>query len=623
MSAERADDLERVAEAVSDGTPVDWMGEMAARPELSNVLIGLKRLEKVRTAHEGIPESAGSAPGGSADSDRPTKTLHAATAPVSAAEPRAGSQPLFRWGPLDVLEKVGEGSGGEVFRAYDPSLETEFALKLRKTGDELGSATVVEFLAEGRRLARVRHPNVLVVHGADVHGGRMGIWTDLVRGKSLEAYLKHHGPLSAREASLIGLDLCRALAAVHAAGLVHRDVKTSNVMREEGGRIVLMDFGSMAELPPPGSKGRGAGPQGTPLTMAPEQLRGETAERAADLYALGVLLYRMVCARYPIEAQTVPELREKHARGDRVPLRDRRADLPLDFVQVVERALAPDPGNRYPSVGEMERALAATLGAGSSAHHAAGAEGARRRARRRAVAVASVAAALLVVTLVVWPKQPAPLPPDRTKQFTASGTPAIDGSATTATPTTLDVTAALYRRSGERDQPFPAGGRVELGDQLSIVLQGNGPMHTYVFNRDAVGKAYVLFPIPGVSPTNPLSAGIRYRLPGQMGDSVLYWTVTNVGGRESIVAIAARAPLGEVEQLIAQVPAASTQRPLQHGTESVRPRNLRGIGGLVTGGTVSEETRRRLDETVRTLTERAKAKGDVWVWETEFKNPAP
>jgi hypothetical protein len=621
MSAERAEDLERVAEAVSDGTPVDWKEEMAARPELSSTLLGLKRLEKVRAAHEGSPEPAGSSPGGSSDSERATKTWHAATTrSVSAAE-RPGSQPIFRWGPLDVLEKVGEGSGGEVFRAYDPSLETEFALKLRKTDDALGSATVTEFLAEGRRLARVRHPNVLVVHGADVHTGRMGIWTDLVRGKSLEAYLKQHGPLSAREATLIGLDLCRALAAVHAAGLVHRDVKTSNVMREEGGRIVLMDFGSMTELLPPGERRADAGPQGTPLTMAPEQLRGETAERAADLYALGVLLYRMVSARYPIEAKTVPELREKHARGDRVPLRDRRADLPLDFVQVVDRALAPDPRQRYSSAGEMERALAATLGAGSGHHHAAGAEGARRRSRRRTYAVAAVAATLLVVTLVISSRKPTPPTPRGGAKQSATA-PAIGGSAPMV-PAALDVTAALYRRSGERDQPLPAGGRVELGDQLSIVLQSNDSMYTYVFNKDVAGKAYVLFPISGVSPGNPLSAGVRYRLPGQIGDSVAYWAVTNVGGRESIVAIAARAPLAEVEQLIAQVPPASADRPVQRGTESSRPRNLRGIGGLVTGGTVSEETRRRLDETIRVLAERAKAKGDVWVWETEFENPAP
>lgn len=603
MSAESPDELERVAGAVSDGIPVDWKGEMAARPELSNALLGLKRLEKVRTAHEGVSESGGAAPGGSADPDRPTKTWHAATTTsVSAVEP-PGAAPLFRWGHLEVLEKLGEGSGGEVFRAYDPSLEAEFALKLRKTGDALGSATVTGFLAEGRRLARVRHTNVLVVHGADVHGGRMGIWTDLVRGKSLEAYLKQQGPLSAREASLIGLELCRALAAVHGSGLVHRDVKTSNVMREEGGRIILMDFGSMAELPPPGALRAADGAQGTPLTMAPEQLRGETAGRAADLYALGVLLYRMVSARYPIEAKTVPELLEKHARSERVPLRDRRADLPLNFVQIVDRALSSDPKQRYSSVGEMERALAATMGAG-----------------RRPYAVAAVAATLFLAMLFLWPRPPKP-----SEDASRSGAATPPGGTAVVVPSAaLSASAFLYRRQGNGDQPLSTGARVEPGDQLSIILQGNGPMHTYVLNEDATGNVFVLFPIPGVSPRNPLSGGIRHRLPGQMGDSLVYWTVTSAGGRESIVTIASRSPLDELERVIAQVPPASPGRPVRYGTvDPASLRNLRGIGGLVKGGTVAEETHRMLDETIRALGERAKATGDVWVWEAQLENPAP
>jgi len=602
MSVELPEELARVAEAVSDGTPVDWKGEMAARPELSNTLLGLKRLEKVRAAHEGVSEFGGAAPGGSADPDRPTKTWHAATTmSVSAAE-QPGAAPLFRWGHLDVLEKVGEGSGGEVFRAYDPSLETEFALKLRKTDDAMGSITVTGFLAEGRRLARVRHPNVLVVHGADVHGGRMGIWTDFVRGKSLEAHLKQHGPLSAHEATLIGLELCRALAAVHGSGLVHRDVKTSNVMREEGGRIILMDFGSMAEIPPPGALRAADGAQGTPLTMAPEQLRGETAGRGADLYALGVLLYRMVSARYPLEAKTVPELLQKHARGERVPLRDRRADLPLDFVQIVDRALASDPKQRYSSVGEMERALGATIGAG-----------------RRPYAVAAVAATVLLAALLLWPRPPKPS--EDASRFGA----AVPGGPAMAVPSAaLSASASLYRRQGGGDQPLPTGARVEPGDQLSIILQGNGPMHTYVLNEDATGNVFVLFPIPGVSPRNPLSAGIRHRLPGQMGDSLVYWTVTSAGGRESIVTIASRSPLDELERVIAQVPPASPGRPVRYGTvDPAALRNLRGIGGLVKGGTVAEETHRMLDETIRALGERAKATGDVWVWEAQLENPAP
>src|SRR5262249_58530632 len=105
-----------------------------------------------------------------------------------------------------------------------------------------------------RRLARVRHPNVVTVHGADLHDRRAGLWMEALRGRTLEERLRHEGPLGAREAALVGAELCGALAAVHGQGLVHGDVKTHNVMREgapgsarDAGRIVLMDFGSAHE----------------------------------------------------------------------------------------------------------------------------------------------------------------------------------------------------------------------------------------------------------------------------------------------------------------------------------------------------------------------------------------
>jgi serine/threonine-protein kinase len=319
MSPERSEDLERVAEAVADGTPVNWEGEMAARPELSQVLRNLYQLEKVRGAHGSAPVS-----------EAPTKQAPPATLQEDTRE----ETPLFVWGSLHVMEKVGETTGSDVFRAFDPILQTEFALKLRKPSDERPDPATERF-SEARRLARVRHPNVLAVHGADEHGGRMGIWTDFVRGMSLEDYFQQAGPLSAREATLIGLDVCRALAAVHGAKLVHRDVKASNVMREAGGRIILMDFGCVTEMPSPGTSLTGGPVAGTAITMAPEQLRGVVAGSATDIYGLGVLLYRLVSGRYPTEAVTLAELMEKHRRGERVPLRDRRADLPLDFVQVV------------------------------------------------------------------------------------------------------------------------------------------------------------------------------------------------------------------------------------------------------------------------------------------------
>jgi predicted ATPase len=272
----------------------------------------------------------------------------------------------FRWGHLLVLERVGQGGFGEVYRALDPQLDREVALKLVHLDDAGLESSARRFLAEARRLASVRHPNVVAVHGAAVHDGRAGIWTDFVRGRTLEDRLATDGPLGAVEAIFAGLDLCRALAAVHAAGAIHGDVKTTNVMREEGGRILLVDFGAARPRP----AGRGDAPVarrretlfGTPHFLAPELVAGEEPTPASDLYALGVVLYRLVSGRYPLPADTLGELLLAHERAAQVPLRDVRADLPAAFIQVVERALAPDPGQRFASGGAMERALLSALG---------------------------------------------------------------------------------------------------------------------------------------------------------------------------------------------------------------------------------------------------------------------
>ncbi|HUK63868.1 MAG TPA: FG-GAP-like repeat-containing protein, partial [Dongiaceae bacterium] len=193
--------------------------------------------------------------------------------------------------------------------------------------------------------------------------------------RTLEELIVALGPLSAREAAAIGLDLCAALASVHAAGLVHGDVKTRNVMREgratgdtrgeagSAGRIVLMDFGSAHE---PRAAEAGAGSPGTPLFAAPELLAGGSPSVASDLYALGVVLYRLVSGYFPVEAANVNELAAKLARGEIVPLRTRRPDLPPAFVQVVDRAIAHDPARRHPDAAHMERALAAAAGAMSA-----------------------------------------------------------------------------------------------------------------------------------------------------------------------------------------------------------------------------------------------------------------
>jgi serine/threonine protein kinase/tetratricopeptide (TPR) repeat protein len=259
------------------------------------------------------------------------------------------------WGHLEIREPLGRGSAGDVYAAWDPRLETDVALKVLHTmNDETGA----ERIDEARRTARVRHPNVVSVHGADVQDGRVGVWMELVHGRSLEALLRDQGPFGWREATVIGMDLCAALAAVHQAGLLHRDLKAQNVLREEGGRIVLMDFstGIEAESAPDATAA------GTPLYLAPEVLLGKPATERSDIYSLGVLLFHLVTGRYPVHGRSLAELKAAHgqARGSR--LIDVRADVPETFAAVVDRALAADPQTRHESAGELRQALAHALG---------------------------------------------------------------------------------------------------------------------------------------------------------------------------------------------------------------------------------------------------------------------
>ena len=302
----------------------------------------------------------------------------------------------------------GSGTFGEVYRAWDRHLEREVALKLlrpasRSTSDDDPHSSRIA--REGRLLARVRHPNVITVYGVEVHDGRVGLWMELIRGTTLEALLQKRGPFSAQEAALIGIDLCRALAAIHAAGLIHRDVKAQNVMREDGGRIVLMDLGTGREL----DQEQGDGlPDlaGTPLYLAPEIFDGAAASEQTDLYSLGVLLYHLVTGSFPVQGDDHRRVARGHRRSAPVSgCAMRVADLPTAFVRVVDRAIAADPSRRYASAGALEADLAQTLEV-TAVPAAADApvdvpKDVRPSAWRRAGAAAALAASL-VVALLAW-----------------------------------------------------------------------------------------------------------------------------------------------------------------------------------------------------------------------------
>jgi eukaryotic-like serine/threonine-protein kinase len=347
-----AQHLAEVAAAIADGTPVDWASveSSASTPEDREIIAQLRLLATVGiVARTGLGEpspifSAGIGAGATTNRDE-----------ASTIEADGGIRPSH-WRHLTVSEVVGRGGFGTVYRALDPKLDKVVALKLIPASTS--SPREAEGLGEGRRLARVRHPNVVTIHGADYDNGYFGLWMEFVRGRTLRQIVEQRGPFGSDEALLIGVEVARALAAVHGAGLIHRDVKAQNVMREDGGRLVLMDFGAGEDV-----RGLAARPgtAGTPVYMAPEVLNGGRATRQSDIYSLGVLLFYLVTGTHPVSGQTWTDVRQAHQAGRRALLRDLRPDLPARFVRCVETLIAPAAADRVQTAGAAEALLQQTL----------------------------------------------------------------------------------------------------------------------------------------------------------------------------------------------------------------------------------------------------------------------
>ena len=291
-----------------------------------------------------------------------------------------------QWGPLRVFERIGHGAFGDVYRAWDTRLDREVALKLLpdavgppEGGHYEGRSTVID---EGRLLARVRHPNVVTIYGAERINGRVGLWMELVKGHTLEETLRDGTTFSAKEVQRIGIELCRAVAAVHAAGLLHRDIKAQNVMLADEGRVVLMDFGTGRDL----DDSTDGHVSGTPLYLAPEVLAGNAASPRSDVYSAGVVLYHLLTGSYPVQGRDLAALRRAHTARTAGTLPDNRRQIPARLRRVIARALDPDPDQRY--------ATADLFGASLSALD--------RAPRLRVASSLTAIASIVVIALVAW-----------------------------------------------------------------------------------------------------------------------------------------------------------------------------------------------------------------------------
>ena len=549
MTAKPADDpaVLSVASSIAEGIPVDWEHLAAdADGTTTAVLDELRVLERVSRMSQPVPDT---------------------------------------WGSFAILGEIGHGAYGTVYRALDATLNLEVALKVIRQRGPLRPRDPDRALNEARLLAQLNHPNVVRVFKAERQGQDVGVAMELLHGRTFDELVIHQGPFNAREAMLVGVDICCGLAAVHGARLVHGDVKAQNVMRAAGGRTVLMDFGAGYDVKTDDAAGRRFA--GTPLYLAPEVFAGDARTPVSDIYSVGVLLFYLATGRFPVEGQ----LRHRgaaQARGRRARAgccATCRADLPDAFIHVVERATAERPeralSDRRRARGGAEPAPSAT----STRRHtpkpqaAAGAPtDVRDRGRTRGAGA------------VVRPRQPDDGPPaaDRRghhpRRSRGRQQCDVSGGRRGGAGDSLSHRSGVLSRAGSaRRVRLAPGARVAPGDQLSLQVASSVPDLRLRRQRRRPRRCR------SCCSRCPASAGATRcrparatRFPGMVNGTRVYWRVSSAGGREHFLIFASPQPLSPAFQRVFDaLPRPSADAPvLAQPLSTDLVGVLRGVGGL-------------------------------------------
>ncbi len=313
-------------------------------------------------------------------------------------------QPRDCLGPYEIVAFIGAGGMGEVWRARDTRLGREVALKVLPATAVTDDKAHARLVREAQLASQLNHPHICTIHDVGECDGQTYVAMELVLGQSLAARLGK-GPLPVEQVVRIGQQVADALAHAHQHGVVHRDLKSGNVMLTPEGRAKVLDFGLARRLSAEAlteattlSGGSLTGPgevTGTLAYMAPEQLLGETADARSDIWALGVVLHELVTGRRPFAGQTSFELTSAILKEAPEPL---PATAPSALAQVIERCMAKEPGERFQHAGEVRAALEA-VGSGSVATLPTFKQ--RRPARRRWLIAAAALVPLIVVLLAL------------------------------------------------------------------------------------------------------------------------------------------------------------------------------------------------------------------------------
>ncbi|HKB16434.1 MAG TPA: serine/threonine-protein kinase, partial [Planctomycetota bacterium] len=476
----------------------------------------------------------------------------------AAASSGAPPGPRFA-GRYEIRGILGEGSFGVVYLAHDARLDREVALKFLRPQAFSDPQAKDRFLREARSLAAVVHPNVVVVYDLGEVDGSPYLSLERIEGTTLRDALAA-APFTVAETVAVGRALLSALAAIHAAGVVHRDVKPGNVMLARDGRVKLMDFGLARGTAAAFDLTVGGVTAGTPYYMAPEQWRGKSATPRSDLFALGTLLYECLAGRVPFKAGGFEELQQAVLLDQPTPLREIRPDVPEALAAIIERSLAKEPEERHAGAAEMRAALTGlSSGPDETGVLRGKASGLRRPSVLplsrtfpfRAEATASVAGSTS--------------PPKRSCFLRYAGAAALLGVAfagiaayreyAAAREIGLEVRTFRLPKGEDRTEPLTGGSTIHSNESLYFEVRTSEEAYLYVFNVDSSGATFALFPSTGAEydRTNPFSGGSWHHLPPDSGGRAKSFVMDPTLGDERFYVVASRRPCPALEEALGRM----------------------------------------------------------------------
>ena len=305
-----------------------------------------------------------------------------------------------------ITEKLGEGGMGMIYRAFDTKLNREVAHKFLPPGLAAEDTDRERFLREARAAAALNHPNVCVIHEIDDSSEHPFIAMELIEGITLRKLLRE-GPLETETVIDYALQIAEALSAAHQKGIVHRDIKSENIMVTSSGQVKVTDFG-LAKIRGAAGITRSSSTLGTIAYMPPEHLKGEQVDARADIFSFGVLLYEMLAGRLPFSGEYDSAMIYSILNEEPEPVQKYRPGISSEMLHLLGRALEKDPGQRYQSAADMiidlkrmkrDTGRVSRTSLGSGYREASGRTGTGRK--RKTVLYVS-AAIVLIAAVAVW-----------------------------------------------------------------------------------------------------------------------------------------------------------------------------------------------------------------------------